>query len=105
MPKKQVNLSNGQSFDSVGAAKDFFKQILNAGPNDVELVGDEAAMVMTLYRDYCASTNWPNASEPVSCFRGHQSDTGYTTTCFKIRMVSGDVEPFSYDRAVSAITK
>lgn len=103
MPKKHVVLSNGQEFESVGAAKERFKQILNAGPIDIDLVDDEAAMVMTLYRDYCASTNWPIVSEPVACFRGHQSDIGYTSTCFKVRLANGKVEHFSYGRAVSAV--
>lgn len=100
---KPVILRNGLSFDKAGNANSFFQNILNNGELKLDLVGEERAAVDALFRDYCAATDWQMPGEPQQYYRDWNRAEGRTTKSFYVKYDNGNVDDFSYIKAVRKV--
>ncbi|MBU0737362.1 MAG: DCL family protein [Alphaproteobacteria bacterium] len=100
---KPVKLRNGLNFDKAGDAENFYQAILNTGDLRVALIGDEQEAVDALFRDYCAAEDWTMPGEPVEFHRDLNRAYQRTTKSFFVRYNSGEVDDFSYIKAIRAV--
>jgi hypothetical protein len=103
MVTKPVQFSNGMKFDKAGDAREHFQAILNGGEMQSILSGAEHAAVDTLFRDYCAATEWRMPDEPVGYFRDWVRAEGRSTKGFYVKYANGETDDFSYIKAVRAV--
>ena len=109
MPKKPVLLNSDLKFESVGEAKQFYKDILNSTPANTEVDERYLEAVIALYVAYCKSSpGYDVDSLPTKIFcRPDATDRGFyrsvPTTCFYVRFENGEETDFSYIKAVQAV--
>jgi len=100
---KPTLFSNGMKFDKAGDAQRHFQAILNDGEMQTPLSDTEHTAVDALFRDYCAATEWPMPDEPVGYFRDWVRAEGRSTKGFYVKYSNGEVDDFSYIKAVRAV--
>lgn len=103
MVTKPVNLSDGTHYPKAGDANEFYKGILNEGPLSVRLTGKEHDAVDVLFRGYCTVTNWKMPGKPVGYHRDWNRAEDRTTKSFYVDYDNGEVDDFSYIKAVRAV--
>ena len=103
MVAKPTIFSNGMKFDKAGDARNYFQAILNGGEMQTPLSGTERTAVDALFRDYCAATEWRMPSEPVNYFRDWVRAEGRSTKGFYVKYANGDIDDFSYIKAVREV--
>lgn len=107
--KKSVVLSSGLTFQGVGEAKEYFRNILNGTLVGQAVNSKHLSAILALYSDYCiAAPGHDVPHTPVNVFRRQNNDErpgGFyaVTTCFCVEFDNGEEVDFSYIKAVSAI--
>ena len=103
MVTKPVLFSNSMKFEKAGDAEAHFRAILNTGEMNTYLVGAERDAVDILFHDYCVATEWKMPGEPEHYYRAWNRAEGRSTKGFFVEYDNGEVDDFSYIKAVRAV--
>ena len=104
---KQVTTKSGTVFKTITAAKDHFNTLRKDTPVAALLSEPERSDVIDIYHRYCRATGYPalNVVDVTTVLENEPRTGGSfaTTKAFAVIAASGEKDPFSILKALSAI--